>query len=324
MSTPASAFPALLSPSPSPVITPSKFCSWDAPTGYEHEGFKDSEQAASYDDKHRKLNERLTRELQARLDFIGVDWASDDEDSDEEGEQGDRKKPRREVRLLDYACGTGMMSRALAPYVTQCVGMDISEQMVAAYNTRAENQGLSPDEMHAVLGDLALETVDNSLSSPELFNFDIAVVGGGFHHFGDPELAAKRLVERLKPGGVLLIWDFLPHGARHGHGHGHGGHSHAEKGSGHDVFHSVMHHGFSEARMREIFTAAGAGTDFRLERIGGGFVLGGHGHQTQDEENTASSGEGDGGRKGKGEDEDRDAFRRQVFFARGTKGGVGV
>ncbi|GAW15445.1 hypothetical protein ANO14919_048540 [Xylariales sp. No.14919] len=282
-----------------------------------------NEQAASYDDKHRKLNERLTRELQARLDFIGVDWASDDEDSDEEDGEKNDKKPRREVRLLDYACGTGMMSRALAPYTTQCVGMDISEQMVAAYNTRAENQGLSSDEMHAVLGDLASETIDNALSSPELFNFDIAVVGGGFHHFGDPELAAKRLVERLKPGGVLLIWDFLPHGARHGHNHKHDGHGHAEK----DVYHSVMHHGFSEPRMREIFTAAGAGTDFRLEHIGGGFVLSGHGHHTeQDQSITAPSGEwegeGTGGKRDKGEEEDKEAFRRQVFFARGSKRGV--
>jgi hypothetical protein len=46
--------------------------------------------------------------------------------------------------------------------------------------------------MHAILGDLASPTVSDSLSSPELFNFDIAVVGGGFHHFGNPELAAKR------------------------------------------------------------------------------------------------------------------------------------
>ncbi|KAI0975763.1 S-adenosyl-L-methionine-dependent methyltransferase [Xylaria arbuscula] len=279
-----------------------------------------NEEAASYDEKHRKLNERLTHELQIRLDFIGADWVSDDDDSDEEG--GEDESSRREVRLLDYACGTGMMSRALAPYTTQCIGMDISEKMVAAYNATAENQGLSPDEMHAILGDLASATVDEALSSPELFNFDIAVVGGGFHHFGDPELAARRLVERLKPGGVLLIWDFLPHGPPHRHHHHDDDGGHADKKgedgkeSGHDVYHSVMHHGFSEARMQEIFTAAGAGTDFKLEHIGGGYVLAGHGEQKQDEQSGGWEGGAAGGDAGK------DASRRQVFFARGTKGGA--
>ena len=31
-------------------------------------------------------------------------------------------------------------AQALAPYTTQCVGIDISENMVETYNTRAENQ----------------------------------------------------------------------------------------------------------------------------------------------------------------------------------------
>ncbi|KAI8627065.1 S-adenosyl-L-methionine-dependent methyltransferase [Xylariaceae sp. FL1651] len=289
-----------------------------------------NEEAASYDDKHRKLNERLTRELQARLEFIGVDWASDDEgESEDENDKEAVKedsKPRREVRLLDYACGTGMMSRALAPYTTQCVGMDISENMIAAYNTGAENQGLSPKEMHAVLGDLTSPTVSDDLSAPELFGFDIAVVGGGFHHFGDPELAAKRLVERLKPGGVLLIWDFMPHGPLHHHDqhqHHHGHHDH-DQAHGHGdthaqndgqssrhIYHSVMHHGFSEPRMREIFTAAGAGADFKLELIGGGFVLG-HGQQSAEDEKV-------GAKDGAEGDKEREASRRQVFFARGTK-----
>ncbi|KAI2634709.1 S-adenosyl-L-methionine-dependent methyltransferase [Hypomontagnella submonticulosa] len=246
-----------------------------------------NEQAAIYDSKHSRLNERLTKEIQARLDWIGVDWVTtDDEDSEDEDETTPREsrpaQPRREVRLLDYACGTGMMSRALSPYTTQSVGIDISENMVAAYNSRAENQGLSHDEMHAVVGDL---TVADGPQPPEVladsrfFGFDVATIGGGLHHFTDPELAVVRLVERLRPGGVVLVWDFLPHGPMHGHG-------------GH---HAVLHHGLSEERVRAMFERAGAGKGFSLEVLGSGVSLGHSEH---------------------GEDE---ILRRQVFLARGEK-----
>lgn len=46
----------------------------------------------------------------------------------------------------------------------------------------------------------------------EFWGFDVAAVGLGFHHFDDPGLAAARLAARLRPGGVLVILDFLPHG----------------------------------------------------------------------------------------------------------------
>ncbi|KAI1803699.1 S-adenosyl-L-methionine-dependent methyltransferase [Daldinia bambusicola] len=239
-----------------------------------------NDEASTYDSKHSKLNERLTEEIQARLDWIGVDWASDDDSDDDDDEEVKSKptRPRREVRLLDYACGTGTMSRALAPYTTQSVGIDISENMVAAFNSRAENQGLSRDEMHAVVGDLAAADgpqPSELFADPRFFNFDIATVGGGLHHFADPELASDRLVERLRPGGVLLIWDFLPHEPYHGHG--------------------VMHHGLSEERVRKMFEHAGAGKGFSLEVLGSGVVPGQH------------------------SEDDKLLLKRQIFLARGEK-----
>ena len=162
--------------------------------------------------------------------------------------------------------------------MTQARGVDISEGMVKEYNKRAQEQGFSPQNMCATQGDLLAQTQTSSLlDGAEFFNFDLAIVDMGFHHFEQPDLAVTRLVERLKPGiGVLVIVDWAVeggehhHGHRHGHGHGHGdnhdvqaGHSH---GGGHqdhsetlrqESLHTVAHHGFSKERMITFFKHAG-------------------------------------------------------------------
>lgn len=60
------------------------------------------ELAESYDTKpwQREISAQITAELRSKLDFIGVDWLKSS--GEDEG---------REVRLLDYACGTGLVSR---------------------------------------------------------------------------------------------------------------------------------------------------------------------------------------------------------------------
>lgn len=61
-----------------------------------------SELASKYDVKpwQQRISVQITAEIRSKLDFIGVDWAKDDE-----------KVGERQIRLLDYACGTGMVSR---------------------------------------------------------------------------------------------------------------------------------------------------------------------------------------------------------------------
>lgn len=112
--------------------------------------------------------------------------------------------------------------------------------------------------------------------------FDLAVVGLGFHHFDDPDLAAKRLAARLRPGGVLMIIDFLPHAPHGGHDDEHHHHHDHHQGDGHGhqrgadmevaadekALKTVTHHGFSEERIREVFVGAGVGKEFLLEGLG--------------------------------------------------------
>ncbi|EQB51618.1 hypothetical protein CGLO_08827 [Colletotrichum gloeosporioides Cg-14] len=271
--------------------------------------------AAEYDSKYEKTILQLEREIRKRKGFIGVDWVDEDDDEDEDEGDEDSGKPAaaetnpaadsRPVRLLDYACGTGLISRALAQFTTHCVGIDISENMVAAYNARAENQGLSTDEMRAYAGNLT----DPADPDPAAFvgagfrDFDVAGVGLGFHHFADPEYSAKKLVERLRPGGVFIILDFLPHEKMH---------------HGLPAAHTVMHHGFSEERMRAIFEQAGAGKDFAMQELGSGMVFGGHGHG-HGEGHDHNHGDGHDHGHGHEHDAPKEGMKRRVFLARGTK-----
>ncbi|KDN65274.1 putative methyltransferase domain-containing protein [Colletotrichum sublineola] len=141
-------------------------------------------------------------------------------------------------------------------------------------------------------------------------DFDVAGVGLGFHHFSDPELSARRIVERLRPGGVFFILDFLPH--------------EAADDAALPAVGTVMHHGFSEERMRAVFEQAGAGKDFALEELGSGVVFGGHGHsqgnghdhgQTHGDKHRHNNGHGHGHSHGEGEGR----MKRRVFLARGIK-----
>lgn len=185
--------------------------------------------------------------------------------------------------------------------------------------------------MAAAVGNL-LDPADPSpadFASEEWFNFDLAVVGLGFHHFEDPTLAATRLAERLRPGGVLMIIDFMPHAHhgeieidgengdgsskrhRHGHEHGQGHFSHGYGGQGaessldpaqgsqendnekrfKEVMHTVAHAGFSKYDVYAAFEKAGVGKDLAFDVLKKDVVF-----RTNDRKIT-----------------------RQVFFARGTK-----
>ncbi|KAL7267143.1 hypothetical protein RUND412_010284 [Rhizina undulata] len=190
-----------------------------------------NDMASTYDLQAQaiKMNEIVAKDLLRRRDWAGVVW------------------DHHSTRVLDYACGTGLISRILAPYTKQIIGMDISEKMVESFNQKVGNQGIPSEEMRAIVADLCSEKLDPKLSDPQYFDFDVAVCGFAFHHFPNVPLATERIVERLKKStGVLLIVDFKPHEPLSSHRHGN------LPGA-----HTVTHAGFSQQDIRRWFEDAG-------------------------------------------------------------------
>lgn len=73
--------------------------------------------------------------------------------------------------------------------------------------------------------------------------------------------------------------------------------AHAEMDGSHPAKHTVMHHGFSEGQMKDIFEQAGAGDGFAMSDIGNMTITRMHGEE------------------GKAPAE----MRRRLFIARGAK-----
>lgn len=141
------------------------------------------------------------------------------------------------------------MTRIFGPYVTKTLGIDVSPNMVATYKSRAASAGLLQSTVDAVVGDLfnRSDPQPREFAGKEWWDFDIATVGFGFHHFEDVVHAARQLKERLRPGGVLVINDFLEGGDMLSDEHGNpvegseGNHTVHKHGDGHEHNHSHSH-----------------------------------------------------------------------------------
>ena len=182
----------------------------------------------------KQISLQITNYIQQNIDFIGI------------------PKHSGPTTLLDYACGTGMISRALGPSVTSIQALDLSPNVVERFNELAAlSEIASVRKARAIVGNLLTDQSPPELDGPELHNFDVIAIGGALHHFDDPAKAIGRLAQRLKVGGVLLIVDFVEQGDDGGEA----GHGRLPTG----VEHTIRKNGFNEIEMREVMKDHGLG-----------------------------------------------------------------
>ena len=134
--------------------------------------------------------------------------------------------------VADLGCGTGAMLSVLAPHVARVIGVDASDEMLAAARHRARDFA-NVDLRAGALEALPLETA----------SVDAATLMLVLHHLASPVEALKEAARVLKPGGRLLIVDMAPHE--------------------HEEYRQRMGHvwlGFADEQMRKLLTQAGFGS----------------------------------------------------------------
>ncbi len=116
----------------------------------------------------------------------------------------DLAAPAPGERVLDAACGPGVLTRLLLPNIAPggtCTGVDFSGRMIA----------LARQHLDAEPG-VRFETGDVERLPHPAGSFDLAVCGFGLMHFPDAARALAELHRVLRPGGrvALSVWAELP------------------------------------------------------------------------------------------------------------------
>jgi ubiquinone/menaquinone biosynthesis C-methylase UbiE len=133
--------------------------------------------------------------------------------------------------VLDFGCGTGLLTLQIRPQVGAITGMDSSEGMLAALDGKVRSQGL--------------ERVSTCLMDPErdgmpAGQYDLVVSSMTFHHIPDIREMLTKLAGVIRPGGYIAIADLDK-----------------DDGKFHESPEGVFHNGFDRSIMKKHFEAAG-------------------------------------------------------------------
>lgn len=130
---------------------------------------------------------------------------------------------RPEMRIMDFGCGTGLISRALAPKVASVAAADTSAQMLAVLEIKAraaDLAGIRPCLLGA------------DYRSHAGSSYDAIVTSMVLHHVEDIPNLVRHLAQWCRPGGWVALADLEP-----------------EDGTFHRHTRGVVHQGIDPARL---------------------------------------------------------------------------
>jgi len=140
-------------------------------------------------------------------------------------------KPTGGMDILDFGCGTGLVTLRLQPFVKTITGADSSKGMLSVLQDKVSRLGLKNVET---------QFVDFERGGLVAGKFHVVVSSMTLHHIHDPAPLFRQLRDLLYPGGILCISDLDK-----------------EDGSFHSDNTGVLHFGFERSQLKGLLEKAG-------------------------------------------------------------------
>jgi ubiquinone/menaquinone biosynthesis C-methylase UbiE len=142
-------------------------------------------------------------------------------------------QPTPKMDMLDYGCGTGLVSVFLAPHVGTVTAADSCEGMLTVLRQKID--GMGSQTIRAVRLDLERDPVPDD-------RYDLIVTNMVMHHVADTEEMLRKFHRLLRSGGVLCVSDLD-----------------TEPGVFHDpeAAATVHHHGFDRLEFKGLMVRVG-------------------------------------------------------------------
>jgi ubiquinone/menaquinone biosynthesis C-methylase UbiE len=143
-----------------------------------------------------------TRDVEAQFTRQARAYAETNQAKDEKAMAGLARlaAPEKTDRVLDVACGPGVLTRVLARQSLQAVGCDVTDALLDIAKQGAAAAGV-PNVSFSRGSAMALPFETDS--------FDLACCRAAFHHFETPAAVLAEMVRVVRPGGRLMIADIL-------------------------------------------------------------------------------------------------------------------
>ena len=107
-------------------------------------------------------------------------------------------KPSKDMDVLDYGCGTGLVSLFLLPHIRSVTGADNSPGMLEVLNQKIGDGRIA--NMRVMKLDLEHDSLPGE-------RYHLIVTSMTMHHVSDTEKVVRAFHDLLHPGGSLCIAD---------------------------------------------------------------------------------------------------------------------